>query len=115
MNYDKDYFSQRDLPPPQNLEDLLKPEYKSLLVVENPATSSPGLAFLLATIGHFGEQGYLEYWEGLVRNDVKVVNDWEVAYRSEFSRWGGTRPIVVSYGSSHSLRCDLFGRTDRRT
>jgi len=100
LNYDKAYFAQRNLPPPQNLVDLLKPEYKSLLVVENPATSSPGLAFLLATIGQFGEDGYLDYWEGLVENDVKVVNDWEVAYRSEFSRWGGTRPIVVSYGSS---------------
>jgi thiamine transport system substrate-binding protein len=100
LNYDKAHFAQRDLPPPQNLEDLLKPEYTSLLVVENPATSSPGLAFLFATIGHFGEEGYLDYWEGLVKNDVKVVNDWEIAYRSEFSRWGGTRPIVVSYGSS---------------
>lgn len=100
LNYDKAYFAQRNLPPPQNLVDLLKPEYKSLLVVENPATSSPGLAFLLATIGQFGEDWYLDYWKGLVENDVKVVNDWEVAYRSEFSRWGGTRPIVVSYGSS---------------
>ena len=69
-------------------------------MVENPATSSPGLAFLLATIGHFGESGYLDYWEGLVENDLLVVNDWEVAYNQEFSRAGGTRPIVVSYGSS---------------
>lgn len=69
-------------------------------MVENPATSSPGLAFLFATIGHFGEDGYLEFWQGLVENGVKVVNDWETAYYSEFTQWGGTRPIVVSYGSS---------------
>jgi len=100
LNYDKAYFAEKGFPPPKNLDDLLKPEYKSLLVVENPATSSPGLAFLLATIGRYGEQGYLDYWEGLVENDVLVVNDWEIAYRTEFSRWGGTRPIVVSYGSS---------------
>jgi len=100
LNYDKAYFSEHDLAPPQNLEDLLKPEYKGLLVVENPATSSPGLAFLLATIGHFGEDGYLDYWKGLVENDVLVVNDWELAYYNEFTRSGGTRPIVVSYGSS---------------
>lgn len=100
LNYDKDYFEERDTFPPQNLEDLLKPEYKSMLVVENPATSSPGLAFLLATIGHFGEQHYLDFWKDLVANDVLVVNDWEQAYYTEFSRWGGTRPIVVSYGSS---------------
>ncbi len=100
LNYDVNYFAKNNLNPPQNLEDLLNPAYKSLLVVQNPATSSPGLAFLFATIGHFGPQNYLEYWQGLVNNDVKVVNDWETAYYTEFSRWGGTRPIVVSYGSS---------------
>jgi thiamine transport system substrate-binding protein len=99
-NYDKAYFQQKNLPPPQNLEDLLKPEYKGLLVVENPATSSPGLAFLLATIGHFGVNGYLDYWKGLVKNDVLVVNSWETAYNTDFTRAGGTRPIVISYDSS---------------
>jgi thiamine transport system substrate-binding protein len=100
LNYDKIFFQNRNLPPPTNLEDLLKPEYKGMLVVENPATSSPGLAFLLTTIAHFGEEGYLEYWHGLVENDLLVVNDWEAAYRVEFSRSGGDRPIVVSYSSS---------------
>jgi len=100
LNYERAYFQDNALAPPANLEDLLKPEYKSLLVVENPATSSPGLAFLLATIGHFGQDNYLDYWLGLVANDVKAVNDWETAYYMEFSRYGGERPIVVSYGSS---------------
>ncbi|HHH82835.1 MAG TPA: thiamine ABC transporter substrate-binding protein, partial [Chloroflexi bacterium] len=85
---------------PHNLADLLKPEYEGMVVVENPATSSPGLAFLLATIGYFGEDGYLDFWKGMVDNDVLVVNDWETAYYSEFNAHGGTRPIVVSYGSS---------------
>jgi len=100
LNYDIAHFTENNLEPPANLEDLLQPEYASLLVVENPATSSPGLAFLFATIGHFGEDGYLDYWQGLVANDVKVVNDWETAFYTEFSRWGGERPIVVSYASS---------------
>lgn len=100
LNYEIAYFEENDLAPPQTLEDLLKPAYKELLAVENPATSSPGLAFLFATIGHFGEDGYLDYWRGLKENDVKVVNDWETAYYTDFSQWGGTRPIVVSYGSS---------------
>lgn len=100
LNYDMVYFSKHNLAPPQNLEDLLKPEYKNLLIVENPATSSPGLAFLLATIGHFGSDKYLDYWRGLVANNVLVVNDWETAYYTNFSRWGGDRPVVVSYNSS---------------
>lgn len=102
LNYDKAYFETQGLPPPGSLNDLLEPEYKSLLVVQNPATSSPGLAFLLATIGTYGADGYLGYWEGLVANDVLVVNDWETAYYTEFSGSSGKgpRPIVVSYNSS---------------
>jgi thiamine transport system substrate-binding protein len=102
LNYDKAYFSSKGLTPPQSLEDLLKPEYKDLLVVENPAVSSPGLAFLLTTIGHFGSADYLDYWKGLLANGVKVVNDWDTAYNTEFSGGSGkgTRPLVVSYDSS---------------
>ncbi len=110
LNYDKVYFSQHNLQPPQNLEDLLKPEYKDLLVVENPATSSPGLVFLLTTIGHFGADNYLEFWKGLVANNMLVVNDWETAYYTDFSRWGGTRPIVVSYNSSPAF--EVIGATN---
>lgn len=102
LNYDKNYFEANNLQAPQSLDDLLKPEYQGLLVVENPATSSPGLAFLLATIGNYGPDGYLDYWKGLVDNDVLVVNDWETAYYTEFSGSSGKgpRPIMVSYNSS---------------
>lgn len=102
LNYDKEYFQEKGVAPPSNLEDLIKPEYENLLVVENPATSSPGLAFLFTTIGNFGENGYLEYWRKLVDNGVLVVNNWETAYYTEFSgsSGNGTRPIVISYDSS---------------
>lgn len=100
LNYQKSFFEENDLAPPENLEDLLLPEYKDLLTVQNPATSSPGLAFLMTTVGYFGEDGYLTYWAELVENGVEIVNDWETAYYSAFSMAGGPDPIVVSYGSS---------------
>lgn len=101
LNYDKKWFASKKMAPPTDLSQLTQPAYKGLLVVENPATSSPGLAFLLATIGHFGEDGYLDYWKKLKANDVMVVNGWETAYWGQFSAAGkGTRPIVVSYASS---------------
>lgn len=100
LNYDKAYLEDLGLTPPTRLEDLVDPAYRGLLVVENPATSSPGLAFLLGTIGHFGMDGYLTFWENLAQNGVAVTNDWNSAYYTEFTRYGGTRPIVVSYGSS---------------
>jgi thiamine transport system substrate-binding protein len=111
LNYDQDYFQELDLQPPGSLDDLLKPGYKGMLVVQNPATSSPGLAFLLATIGSYGDPGYLGFWQGLVENDVLVVNDWEVAYYQEFSQSGGSRPIVVSYGSSPPFEV-LYAETE---
>lgn len=100
LNYDKQYFEENNLQPPESLDALTDPVYNGLLVVQNPATSSPGLAFLLATIGRFGPNGYLDFWSELVANDLLIVNDWETAYFSEFSFYGGTRPLVVSYGSS---------------
>ncbi len=108
LNYDRAYFAERELPLPASFEDLAKPEYRSLLVVENPATSSPGLAFLLATIAYFGTESdddavytYLDYWADLTANDVLVVDSWSDAYYGEFSATGtGSRPLVVSYASS---------------
>jgi thiamine transport system substrate-binding protein len=102
INYDKTYFEDNQLSIPSSLSDLLLPEYEGLLVVENPATSSPGLAFMLATIAEFGEEGYLDFWTDLKANGVVVVNDWESAYYSNFSASAGkgNQPMVVSYGSS---------------
>ena len=101
LNYDKAWFAEKNLAPPTDLADLVKPAYKGLTVVENPATSSPGMAFLLATIGRFGEDGYLNFWQQLRDNDVLVANGWEDAYYGHFtSASKGSRPIVVSYASS---------------
>ncbi|MDK1029030.1 MAG: thiamine ABC transporter substrate-binding protein [Anaerolineae bacterium] len=102
INYDKAYFSENNLSVPETFEDLLKPEYFGLLAVENPATSSPGLAFLLASIAHFGDPDYLKYWGQLRDNGLIVVSDWETAYYTNFSASSGRgpQPMVVSYGSS---------------
>lgn len=102
INYDRAFFEKNELVVPVSLEDLLKPEYNGMLVVENPATSSPGLAFLLATIKHFGEPGYLDFWRALRANGLTVVNDWETAYYTNFSASSGRGPqtMVVSYATS---------------
>ena len=102
LNYDNEWFADRDLTPPQNLVELTLPRYRSLLVVENPATSTPGLAFMLATIAQFGDR-WQGYWRKLRANDVLVVDGWEDAYYARFSGAAGSkgnRPIVVSYASS---------------
>ncbi|MFD3930007.1 thiamine ABC transporter substrate binding subunit [Streptomyces sp. NPDC058614] len=118
VNYDKAYFSEHKLTPPQSFDDLIKPEYKNLLVTENASTSSPGLGFLLGTAAKYGDGGtsrsseaesgggWQDYWTKLKANGVKVVDGWEQAYNEEFSGSAGgkkakaDRPLVVSYASS---------------
>lgn len=103
LNYDKAALEEADVEPPTSLEDLTQPEYEGMTVVENPASSSPGLAFLLTTIDTLGEDGYLDYWAKLSENGLLVVDDWSTAYYGEFSGATGsegTRPIVVSYATS---------------
>jgi thiamine transport system substrate-binding protein len=102
INYDKNWFAVHSLTVPASLADLLKPEYRDLLVVENPAVSSPGLSFLLATIAQFGDPGYLDYWKSLRLNGLVVVDDWNTAYYTNFSGSSGhgAQPLVLSYNTS---------------
>jgi thiamine transport system substrate-binding protein len=100
INIDDAELADRGVPAPTSLDDLIKPEYRDLLVVEDPGTSSPGLAFLLATIARYGD-GWQDYWGSLAANGVKVAGSWTDAYVGDFSGGGdGDRPLVVSYATS---------------
>lgn len=102
INYDVKWFADRKIAPPLTLRALTSASYANLLVTPSPISSSPGLAFMLATIAEFGESGWSEYWEQLKQNGLLVVDGWSEAYYTEFSGSSGKgqRPIVVSYGSS---------------
>ncbi|MGB1288927.1 MAG: thiamine ABC transporter substrate-binding protein [Aggregatilineales bacterium] len=109
LNYDVAYFEEENLPLPESLTDLTDPAYNELLVVQNPASSSPGLAFLLATVAEFGtpddddnEYTYLDFWRDLMDNGTRVVDGWSTAYYGEFTAASedGFYPMVVSYASS---------------
>lgn len=105
VNVDLGWFAEQGVTPPATLEDLVRPEYRDLLVVEDPGVSSPGLAFALATIHRFGESGdrtWLDYWAELRANGVGVASSWDDAYYGSFSGSAGQgdRPLVVSYASS---------------
>ncbi len=117
LNYDVAWFDEQELALPESLSDLAEPEYRGLLVVENPATSSPGLSFMLATIGVFGTEGettWLDFWSQLVENEVRVVSGWELAYWGEFSHSGGEYPLVVSYASSPPAEVFFMEETPER-
>ena len=101
VNVDLGWFAERDLDPPTTFDDLIDPAYADLLVVQDPGSSSPGLAFVLATIATYGEDGWLDWWSALRDNGVEVTSGWTEAYYERFT-WagGGPRPLVVSYASS---------------
>ena len=116
INADREWFAREGVAFPQSLEDLTKPEYKGLLVVENPATSSLGLSFLLATVSAYGEEEYLDYWSALRDNDVLIADDWDSAYTEHFtvgSGGSGDRPLIVGWTTGPVA--ELVGARDSRT
>jgi thiamine transport system substrate-binding protein len=102
VNVDLEWFAAEGIEPPSTLDDLADPAYRDLFVIPGASTSSPGFAFLLATIGRYGEEGWHGYWSRLMDNGARVVSGWSDAYEVDFTAGGGggDRPIVVSYNSS---------------
>ncbi|MFY9262765.1 MAG: extracellular solute-binding protein [Actinomycetaceae bacterium] len=124
VNYDVQWFVDADMDLPQTLADLTKPEYAELLVVQNPAHSSTGLAFLVATAigtsadteGAGGEptgtepagvstttgMTLEEYWSAIISGGAKISDSWSDSYYVDFSGADGKGeyPLVVSYASS---------------
>jgi len=84
---------------PATLDDLIDPTNANSFVTMNPETSSPGFAFLLATITRYGD-GWEDYWQSLVDNGVSVTAGWSDAYYGEYIAGGGERALVTSYASS---------------
>ena len=103
LNYDVSFLAENGMAPPTTLEELTNPDWNSSLVVQNPASSSPGLAFLISTVAYFGEDDeydYLDFWSDLKANGVLVKDGWSDAYYTDFTMYGGDRPLVVSYATS---------------
>lgn len=101
VNVDLAWFRERGEEPPATLEDLTDPAYRDLFSTPSAASSSPGFAFLLATVGAFGEDGWQDYWRDLLDNGARVAGSWTDAYEGDFTASGqGDRPVVLSYSSS---------------
>lgn len=101
VNIDNEWFDDEGLAPPETLDDLTDPAYQGLFVTTDPTTSSPGLAFLVATITD--QADWQKYWQDLLANGTKIAGSWSDAYYSDFTSTGdGDYPLVLSYSSSPS-------------
>ena len=112
VNVDDDWFEEHDLDPPSTFGDLTDPAYRDLFVTPAPSTSSPGFAFLAATVGEYGEDGWEDYWRALVANGTRITSGWSDAYEVDFTAGGGggDRPVVLSYASSPPFTIPEGGR-----
>jgi thiamine transport system substrate-binding protein len=113
LNYDKAWVAKSGVPLPKSLDDLTQAAYRDWLLVQNPATSSPGYAFLLATIAGLGEEKAFDWWAKMRANGLKVTKGWSEAYYTDFSRNGGKYPVVVSYATSPAA--EVFYSKDKLT
>jgi thiamine transport system substrate-binding protein len=113
VNVDDTWFAEHGVAEPQTLDDLVKPAYRDLFVTPGATTSSPGLAFLLATVAAYGADGWQDYWTRLMANGAKLTQGWSDAYEVDFTQGGGggDRPIVLSYDSSPAFTVDGQGGT----
>ncbi|WP_226010331.1 thiamine ABC transporter substrate-binding protein [Halomicrobium salinisoli] len=98
--YDTGYISlvydEDEVDEPATFDSLLEPAYEDALITQNAQQSDPGRAFLLWTIHEQGPDQYLDYWQGLVDNGVRIMSDWEPAYNAYTA---GEAPMVVSYST----------------
>ena len=98
--YDTGYISlvynENEATAPETFDGLLDPEFEGDLITQNPTSSATGKAFLLHTIKAKGEDGYLDYWQQLKENDVRVLGTWSDAYTAYSN---GEAPMVVSYST----------------
>lgn len=116
INYDTAWFKEKGLAVPASWDDLINPVYSGQLVVENPITSTPGIAFMLATIAAYGEDGFIDYWKSLLANKIEIADGWSTAYYNNFSAGGGMgpQPMVVSYDASPAA-APFYAETEMET
>ncbi len=110
FNYDLAWFTESQLNVPENWQQLASPEYAPLTVITDPRMSSPGMSFLMSTGQYFDSIDEVStFWADLKANGVRVAASWEDAYFLDFTRYGGDRPIVLSYASSPAAEVDAEG------
>ncbi len=89
--YDKESIKN----PPLTFDELLSSKWKKSLILEDPRTSSTGLAFLYWTIAVYKDD-FVSYWKKLLPNILTITSGWDEAF-GLFSN--GEAPMMVSYAT----------------
>ncbi len=100
------YDSEKITTSLDGFDSLLNPELKKKIVIQNPRSSSPGLALLFWSIEVYGDPGYKEFWEEFKPNVLIVTNGWDES-AGLFS--AGEAPIYLSYATSPPYYAEFEG------
>ena len=95
---DTEALKKMKLEAPHSLQDLLKPEWKRNLILEDPRTSTPGLALLRYSIAVYQEKVW-EFWTKLRPQWLTLAQGWDAAYGIFLK---GEAPLVWSYTTSQA-------------
>jgi len=87
------------LKAPSHLADLLKPEFRRRLILQDPRTSTPGLSFVLLTRILKDPADFRLFWGALRGQWLTLAQGWDAAY-GLFLR--GEAPLVWSYTTSQA-------------
>ena len=106
---DTEWFQKNNVELPEELSDLLSPKLKRKLVLQDPRTSTPGLAFLILTHKVLGD-GAKDFWKKLKKQWLTLTPGWDQAYGLFLK---GQAAMVWSYQTSeayHKKNGDEQGR-----
>ena len=110
LNYDTSIVDGENMTVPTNLWNLTEEEWRGKVAIPSPISSSPGRAFMLATLDYFSysedsSDSFKQWWSAMEENDVIVTSGWTEAYETHYTggygEWTegyiGDAHITVSY------------------
>ncbi len=90
LNYDERFVDDENVSTPTSLWNLTAEEWRGKLTFPSPVTSSPGRAFLVATIDYFEndndpETDAFDWWEAITNNDAIFTSGWTESYETHYT------------------------------
>ena len=128
LNYDETRVDGTNLTVPTSLWNLTEPEWNGLAAFPSPVTSSPGRAFMSATIDYFENDedntpDAFDWWKAMAANGAIFTTGWTEAYEIHYSggygEWVeghlGDAAMTVSYCHSPGVEAFYGGNWTKST
>tara|TARA_X000001036_G_scaffold281720_1_gene261638 strand:+ start:12153 stop:13271 length:1119 start_codon:yes stop_codon:yes gene_type:complete len=128
LNVDEDGLNETERSMPEDLWELTNEEWNGKTAFPSPVTSSPGRAFMIATIDYFENDentttDAFDWWSAMAQNQARFTTGWTEAYEIHYSGgYGeyveghiGDALITVSYCHSPGVEAYFSGNSTHST